>query len=60
MILGGYVTRNIETFSNADLSELEIIMDIPDQDMLAWGTKQEAMPVEKASPLLLKILGHRP
>ena len=60
LILGGYVTRNIETFSGADLSELETIMNMPDQDMLAWATKQETIPAGKASPLLLMILGHRP
>ena len=59
LILGGYVTRNLETLSGTDLNELEIIMDMPDQDMLAWATKQETVPAGQASPLLLKILGHR-
>ena len=59
LILGGYVTCNIETFSGSDLRELEIIMDFPDQVMLAWATRQETVPAGQASPLLLKILGHR-
>ena len=60
LILGGYVTRNLDAFSGADIDQLEAIMDIPDQEMLGWATKQEAVPPEHASPLLLKILGNRP
>ena len=56
LILGGYVTRNIETFSRTDLSALEIIMDFPDQVMLAWATKRAPVPKEFTSKLLLTIL----
>lgn len=59
LILGGYVTRNLDAFSAADIDQLEAIMDIPDQEMLGWATKQEVVPEEYASPLLLKILEHR-
>ena len=59
LILGGYVTRNLEFFTSADIDQLEAIMDIPDQEMLSWATRQEVVPPEQASPLLLKILEHR-
>ena len=54
LILGGYVTRNLEAFTSADIDKLEAIMNIPDQEMLGWATKQEVVPPEHASPLLLK------
>ena len=57
LILGGFVTRNLESISDPELDQLERIMDIPDQEMLGWATKQQAVPPEHASPLLLKILG---
>ena len=59
LILGGYVRRNLEAFTSADIDKLEAIMNIPDQEMLSWATKQEVVPPEHASPLLLKILEHR-
>jgi antitoxin CptB len=60
LILGGYVTRNIASFTSAELDQLEVIMDLPDQNMLSWATRTEPVPPEHASSLLLQILGHRP
>jgi antitoxin CptB len=60
LILGGFVTRNLEAFSEPEIAELERIMDIPDQDMLAWATKQVAVPPEHASALLARILAYTP
>ena len=60
LIIGGFVTRHIEWLAPADIAELETIMDIPDQDMLAWATKQQPVPTEFATPLLTRILEYRP
>jgi antitoxin CptB len=60
LILGGYVTRHIDSIDAPLLDELETIMDIPDQDMLTWATRQAPVPSEYASPLLLQILELRP
>ena len=60
LILGGFVSRHLASFSAEDVAELERIMDIPDQDMLAWATKQTAVPPGLASPLLARILDHTP
>ncbi len=57
LILGGYVTREIDRLSDADIVELEAIMDIPDQDMLAWATRQQPVPAHLSSHLLRRILG---
>lgn len=57
ILLGGFVERRVASFGAAELSELERIMDIPDQEMLAWATRQEAVPRQQASPLLSAILG---
>ena len=35
LILGGFVTRHLDSFTEEDIAELERIMDIPDQDMLS-------------------------
>lgn len=60
LILGGFVVRHIDTFSDAEIADLERIMDIPDQDMLSWATKQAVVPPEHLSPLLTRILAYTP
>lgn len=60
LILGGFVSRNLDGFSEAEITELERIMDIPDQEMLSWATKQADIPGEHASPLLTRILAYTP
>lgn len=60
LILGGFVTRNLEGFSDAEIADLERIMEIPDQDMLSWATKQADVPPQHASPLLTRILAYVP
>ena len=60
LILGGFVARHLETFSDADVAELERIMDIPDQDMLSWATRQQPVPDQHASVLLTRILDYKP
>jgi antitoxin CptB len=60
LILGGFVTRNLDEFSEAEIAELEGIMEIPDQDMLSWATRQAEVPPQHASPLLSRILTYVP
>lgn len=60
LMLGGFVVQNLGQFSEAEIAELERIMDIPDQDMLSWATKQAEVPAEHASPLLARILAYTP
>ena len=60
LILGGYVARHLAAFDTAELDELEAIMQLPDQEMLTWATKQSPVPAEHASPLLLRILDFKP
>lgn len=60
LILGGFVTRQLDLLSETDIADLERIMELPDQDMLAWATKQVDVPPEHASPLLTRILACTP
>jgi antitoxin CptB len=59
LILGGFVARHVDSFDHQELDVLEAIMDLPDQEMLAWATKQAPVPEELVSGLLLQILGQR-
>ena len=60
LILGGFVARHLQSFDGADLDGLDAIMDIPDQEMLAWATGQAPVPPELDSALLRRILEYRP
>lgn len=60
LILGGFVTRHLDSFSMAEILELERIMDIPDQELLAWATRQAGIPAAYDSPLLARMLSHAP
>ena len=60
LILGGFVVKHLNAFSDAEISDLERIMEIPDQDMLSWATRQAEVPAEHASPLLIRILAYKP
>lgn len=57
LLLGGYVSARIAGMAENELGELEAIIDIPDQMMLAWATGQAAVPAERATPILKDILG---
>lgn len=60
LILGGFVVKHLDGFSEGEIAELERIMEIPDQDMLSWATKQAEVPRERSSPLLARILAYTP
>lgn len=60
LILGGFVSGQISILSEPELNELEQLIDIPDQQFLSWATRQETVPAERATALMLRILKHRP
>jgi antitoxin CptB len=57
LILGGFVLRHLHALAEADLDALEAIIELPDQELLDWATRQQPVPRELASPLLMRILG---
>jgi antitoxin CptB len=56
LILGGFVMRRIGNLTTEQLDQLDAIIAIPDQEMLAWATGQEPVPHHHASALLAEIL----
>lgn len=60
LIVGGFVTRHLDDFSFEEIAELERIMDIPDQELLAWATRQAEIPAAYATPLLARMIAHSP
>jgi antitoxin CptB len=60
MVIGGFAASRLNHMSAQELLAFEIILEIPDQELLAWVTRQEQVPAEQASPLLSEILAYRP
>ena len=60
LILGGFARARVGAMSGEELTALEAIIEIPDQLLLSWATRQETVPPERATPLLLEMLRHAP
>jgi len=60
LILGGFAGARIAAMTQAELDQLEAVIELPDQELLAWATRQEPVPVHLRSPLLDEILDFRP
>ena len=59
LILGGFATARIATMTPAELDQLEAVIALPDQQLLAWATRQEPVPARLRSRLLDEILAFR-
>jgi antitoxin CptB len=59
LILGGFAAARIDTMTPAELDQLEAVIDVPDQQLLAWATRQEPVPAQLRSRLLDEILAFR-
>jgi len=60
LILGGFAGARIAAMTQAELDQLEAVIDLPDRELLAWATRQEPVPAHLRSPLLDEILDFRP
>ena len=60
IIVGGYADAHLPTMSAKDLITFEALLEIPDQQLLSWVTRQEDVPTELRNPMLLAILAFRP
>ncbi|WP_111396909.1 FAD assembly factor SdhE [Humitalea rosea] len=71
LIIGGFVRARIAGFSEAELGEIEAILEWQDLDMAEWLSGRRPVPPERATPMFLEMLqtalsgehahtGHRP
>ena len=60
IVVGGFAEEKLETLTELQLREFAAILELPDQDLLAWITKQAQIPPEHQSALLDAVLGFRP
>ena len=59
LILGRFADGNIEQLTEADLSEFESLMDVPDGELLAWLTGEADVPAAHDGPLFRRLRDFR-
>lgn len=55
MVLGPFADRVAPTLTDAELDELERLLDAEDQDLYAWIIGREATPPERDGPVMARI-----
>ena len=60
IIVGGFADARLPAMSAKDLITFEALLEIPDQQLLSWVTRQEDVPQELRNPMLMDILAFRP
>jgi antitoxin CptB len=60
LIAGGFAAARLPSMSFVDLVAFEVLLELPDQDLLSWVTRQTEVPEHLRSPLLLDLINFRP
>ena len=60
LLLGGFARAHIDSFSEAELDELETIIGLPDPQLMGWILGDAQVPPLQATPLLKALLTYRP
>jgi antitoxin CptB len=55
LILGRFADAHIEQLTEADLSEFENLMNVPDGELLAWLTGEVDVPASHDRPLFRRL-----
>ncbi|MFT8242691.1 succinate dehydrogenase assembly factor 2 [Roseomonas sp. BN140053] len=57
LLVGHFVARHLATFTEAELDELEAVLELPDVDMADWLSGRRPIPPEHATPMLTRMAG---
>ena len=55
LMLGGFLRAHLATLDDADLTELEALLELPDPDLADWLTGRAPIPPEQDTPMLRRI-----
>ncbi len=55
LLLGRFADAHLADLGGADLAAFEALLDVPDQDVLAWLTNTGGPPVGAAEPVLGRV-----
>jgi len=60
ILVGGFAITHLPAMTAADLRQFEVLLELPDQDLLSWATAVEPVPQQLRCPMLDDILQFRP
>lgn len=55
LMIGGFVSRNLAAFSEAELAEVEAVLELPDVDLSDWLSGRREPPPAVRSPMLERM-----
>lgn len=55
LLIGGFVTTRIATFTEPELAELETLLELPDPALADWLTGRTPIPSDVDTPMLRRI-----
>lgn len=55
LLVGGFVARHIAAFSEAELDEIEAVLEYPDVDLADWLSGRRPVPAEFETPMLRRM-----
>lgn len=55
LIMGGFADKHLADLVSEEIDALEILLDLPDQDVFSWLTGEVAVPVQHDTPVLRKL-----
>jgi antitoxin CptB len=60
LLLGRFADASLDQLDEGDLAAFETILDVPDPEILAWITGEEAIPAVSDTPFLRRLIAfHR-
>ncbi|MDE2445625.1 MAG: succinate dehydrogenase assembly factor 2 [Alphaproteobacteria bacterium] len=60
IMVGGFAEAHLAGMSAAELDAFARILELPDQQLLSWATRQEDVPAELRTPLFMAMITYRP
>ena len=55
LMIGGFVSRNLSAFSEAELAQIEAVLDLPDVDLSDWLSGRREPPPGVRTPMLERM-----
>lgn len=55
LMIGGFVKRHVAAFTEAELDQLEAMLELPDLDLSDWLSGRRAIPADVTTPMLERM-----
>ncbi|MGH7043505.1 MAG: succinate dehydrogenase assembly factor 2 [Acetobacteraceae bacterium] len=56
LLIGGFVALHVRAMTDADLAEVEAVLEHPDVDLADWLTRRRPVPPEAETPVLRRMI----